>query len=1406
MSTKRVEMSGAWKEPVRYGIALMVLVYLAMACAPGLFSHSRSFPVSFSHLSQKDGLSQRVVYCIWQDRAGFMWFGTEDGLNKYDGYEFKVYRQEAGNPHSLSNNYITGFAEDGDGTLWIGTWNGLNAFNPDTGKPVRYMHYPGDKRSLCHPWVTALLIDGRGRLWVGTNKGLCRKEKKGNGFTRFSSRPGEPNSLNHNRVTALCLDGKGNVWVGTGGGGLSCINNDTGDFTRFLHSESDQTTLSSNEITCIYSDKKGVMWVGTNNGLNRYDESKSIFVRFEHKKGNPSCLSHNDISSILEDYNGHLWIGTKGGGLNVYDAETKSFNHYKEVYGNSSSLSHNNVLSLFEDRAHVLWAGTGSGLSKLDGEGKFFFHFQANPLDTTTLYNNNVRTIWEDRGGIVWIGLTGGGLEKMDRRTGRVTHFKADPGNPEALSHNNVRYTFEDSNGRFWIGTNGGGLLQMDRETGKFKRFRHDKNNPNSISIDRVRYITDDRFGNIWIGTQGGGINILNPVTLEFKHIRAGDVKKTDCLNSDVINYIFHDSRGYTWIGTDDNGLNKYDPQTGAFTYYCENPLGKVDNCLSNNTVFCIHEDRYGIFWIGTHGGGLNSLDPRFEWFSFYIQDHGLPNNVVYGILEDDDRFLWLSTNKGLSRFNPATREFTNYTVEDGLQENEFNAFAFHKGHSGLLYFGGINGFNVFRPRDIIDNPFPPQLAITDFELFNRSVGVGETINGRVLLPKSLHRTRGITLSYEENVFSFKFSSLHYASPRSNRFAYRLEGLEENWNYVSDLRYVVYTNLAPGTYTFRVKGSNNDDLWNHDGVSLKLTITPPFWSTLWFRVTVGIFFLFLLFLFVKIRTYRVRKLNSQLENGIKERTRELELANEQTERERNAAQEADRAKSMFLARMSHEIRTPMNGVIGFTDLLLDTKLDEKQFEYVRTIHLSGKSLLSLINDILDFSKIEAGRLSIDSVDFDPEMMAFDVCDLMLPRMGGKQVEMHCHVGDDIPPYVRGDAGRFRQVLVNLVGNAVKFTEKGFIDFTLAIKEQTSTRITLHAIVKDSGIGIPKDKIEGVFEVFQQADETVTRKFGGTGLGLAICKQIANLMNGDVWVESEEGKGSTFHFTARLEKSQKTGTDRKHNKSLRGERVLVVDDNPNNIRLLTRTLQDNGMRVTALDCGDDVLSTLKEGERIDDPFHICILDILMPKISGFDVCRAIRKEDSGISRIPVLAFSSATTARSSRYKEAGFDGFIPKPLQRKPFLEMIRKLLDMDHEEKNVVTQYSVREEAKHSVYILLVEDNPVNQRLAKHLLARAGYRIDIANNGKEAVETFEANPGRYDLIFMDIQMPEMDGFEATRRIRSNGCDKIPIIAMTADAIKGDREKCLDAGMNDYISKPVKREVVYEMVKKWALEK
>ena len=1336
--------------------------------------------VRFEHFSLKQGLSQVSVNCILQDNKGFMWFGTQDGLNRFDGYTFKVFKRDPDNPNSLSHNYVRTMIKDKSGNLWIGTdAGGLDKYNPGTGIFNHYHHDPNDPTSLSHYCVNALFEDSSGNLWVGTYRnGLNRLNRKSGTFIHYIHQPENSNTISSNVIYAICESPPSYLWIGTTNG-LDSFDPKTGTFKHHL----------GEFINCLWPDQqhKYIIWIGTeSNGLYQIDTNTGSIKHYPYDAKNPDGISHPTINTIFQDHTGTLWIGTEGGGLNKFDDQSKTFSHYVYNPQNPQSLNSNSVYSIFQDQGHILWIGTsGGGINKLDPRTTAFHNYSHVPGNPNSLSTNSVGEIYEDRDGILWIG-TDDGLNRYDSNTDTYKHYKHDPENPASISNNYVNSIEKDSlePGILWVGTSKG----LNRFNIKEEKFHHPYHHLDNSSIGAI-YSKPN--GVLWVGTFREGINRINLKSETFIHLQhiPGNLNS---LSDNNVFFIHRHQSGTLWIGTA-NGLNKYNPETQTFKVYFKASEGKTPG-----RVISIWEDQSGILWVGTLGGGLIKFNPFSETSKHYGLKEGLLNNVLNGILQDDNGNLWLSTNEGLFKMDGKTERFDRYDERDGLQSNEFNVGAYHKGYSGRLYFGGINGVTAFYAHQVKNNSHIPPVVMTSFRELNREKNLTPPIS----------EIDQLKLSYKQDVFSLEFAALDFAAPEKNRYLYKLEGFNRNWILAnSTQRISTYTNLDPGVYTFKVKASNNHGVWNETPSCLKILITPPFWRTTWFKllmvllITLGIFFIY------KVRVRSIQTQKKRLEQMVNERTEALKAANDQAERERKAAEDANRSKGDFLARMSHEIRTPMNSIIGFTDMLLETSLDEMQYDYVHTISRSGEALLMLINDILDFSKVEAGLLTLESIPFDPEEVAYDACKMIHHRIGEKQVELLYQIGDKVPLRVKGDPGRFRQVLVNLLGNAVKFTEVGEIELSIAVDKEDADSVTLHTMVKDTGIGIPQDKMDLIFEIFQQVDGSITRKFGGSGLGLAICKQISKLMKGDIWVGSVLKQGSTFHFTAVMKKAEEEQKEKAASKILMGKKVLIVDDNQHNLDILAHTLERAGLNVTGLTQPHEVVPTLKKAFESKDPFHLCILDIQMPDMSGYEVAKQIRSLPTPISSTPLLAFPSSTAVRSKLYQDFGFDAFLPKPARRRELLNMIEQLLDQrkdkkEKEEEVILIPSRVPGEELEPACVLLVEDNPVNRKLAVFILTQAGYQLEVAENGKEAVEKFIRTPAKFDLILMDLQMPEIGGIEAVKIIREKGFTRIPVIAMTAQSMTGDREKCLRAGMNDYVSKPIRKESFLKTVKKW----
>jgi len=807
-------------------------------------------PVEFERLSLAQGLSQSIVEGILQDRRGFLWLATEDGLNRWDGHRFTVFRNVTGDARSLSYNDLKCLLEDRSGAIWVGTFEGgLNRFDPATGDVTRFRNDPADASSLPGNTVRALREDRRGRIWVGTQGGgLAVLDPSTGRFERFRHDARDPSSLAHDDVRALLVDRSGVLWVGTYGGGLDRFD---AERRAFEHVPSGEDAAL---VSALLEDRSGTVWAGTyGGGLLAYDAATGRLARRPRCATLPSPL----VRALAEDHEGHLWVATDGGGLARLDRKTGAVEVHRHDSAVPRSLATDRVWSVFEDRSKVLWVGTyGGGLNALDLGRKRFLHVKHDPRDPSSLGHDIVWSFHEDADGTLWVATDSGGLQRWDRRRNAFRGYRHDPADPASLAHDTVRVVYGDAAGNLWVGTNGGGLDRLDRASGRFEHHRHDPADPASLAHDEIRALYEDRSGTLWVGTYGGGLDRLDRDTGRFVHLRHDPADPTS-LSNDFVRCVLEDGSGAIWVGTQGGGLNRLDRATSAFARWRADPSNAGG--LSNDYVFALHEDSGGNLWAGTYGGGLNRLDRRTGRFERFTAADGLSSDAVYGILEDERGRLWVSTNRGLTCLDPSERTFHAWDVHDGLQSDEFNGGAFYRSARGEMFFGGIEGFNAFLPAEIVVRTDPAPVVLTELLLANRPVGPGRREDGRTLLPRFVGYADGVVLSHEDDVVSLEFAALHFSAPRKLRYAYRLDGFDREWIPAgADRRVATYTGLPPGTYLFRVKAANPDGVWGEEETRLRIVVTPPFWGTWWFRLAAALALLGAVASFLRRRMRTVR--------------------------------------------------------------------------------------------------------------------------------------------------------------------------------------------------------------------------------------------------------------------------------------------------------------------------------------------------------------------------------------------------------------------------------------------------------------------------------------------------------------------------------------------------------------------
>lgn len=1220
-------------------------------------------PVKFSQISTMDGLSQGSVNCILKDKYGFMWFGTQDGLNKFDGYSFTVYRNKPGNPGSIPDNQVRCMYEDDQGNLWIGTLGGgLCYYDRDKDIFIRLKDLGIHSAEIINPAILNIFGDRSGNLWVGTFHNLLLIDRKNKKIRQFQADPADSQSLSNAVVQSVFEDSQNNLWVGTNKG-LNLLNREKGTFTHFFHDDRDPQSISSDRITRIAEDPGGHLWIGTDGGgLNVMNGRRNGFIRYLNKPSDKNSLSNNVVRSLCATTHDGIWVGTEDG-LDLLNELTGQFIHYNKSAFGEGGLSDKTILSLNQGNNGILWVGTSEGgINKYDRNLTYFDLHRRN-ANPNSLSAEMITSFAQDKNGDVWIGTDGGGLNQWKPAANRFIHYLPDPGNKNSLEGSTVlSLLISRKNDCLWIGTYGNGLNRLDLKTKKFRHF-HSGSGPHDLNNASIYALLEDRKGNIWMGTNGGGVNVLNPADgTIIKHRHTDDA---DSISNDYIRSLYEDRQGNIWIGTYSGGISVYDPLSKKFTVY-----NQVVNNLSNQVVYSLWEDSKNNMWAGTMGGGLDRFDPQTKRFVSFNEENGLSSNIINSIIGDDNGYLWLSTNKGISRFNPRTKEFKNYGIYNGLQSREFIVGSGYKIRDGRILFGGINGFNVIDPLEVRENKNPPLCRFTGFYLFNKPAGPG-SINSP--LKKDINAVTGISLNHDQSDFTFTYSALNYTVPENTRYSYILEGFDKTWTDAGRNTRATYTNLPPGDYRFLVKAANNDGVWNDQPTSVIIHISPPFWKTWWAYLTyLTILFIILYIIYRDITNKERLKAQIRMERLTADKMKEL-----------------NRIKLNFFTHVSHELRTPLSLIMDPLRKIIseDVTVAETK-KYSGLMYKNAQRLMKLIDQMLDLRKIEAGHLKLHARPANIVMLTKNIAGLF--NMHAIERNIHYSIStttDELE--VWADQDKFEKIIFNLISNAFKYTaDNGTIMIRITTAKAAGEFAVIH--VQDTGVGIPLHLKDKVFELFYQVEGSRRYENGSTGIGLTLTRELVELHKGHIEVETEPGKGSDFIIYLPLGNQQEMQDEqtpppllsfnaaeypnantypisfqesgaRETDNPVPGHEpaplLLLVEDNKDLREYLKEELSRH---FSVEEAADGLAGYEKALQSVPD---LMVSDIMMPEMNGIELCRKV-KADERTSHIPVILLTAkqADTHQIEGYS-AGADAYVPKPFNLDVLLARIRNLLE-----------------------------------------------------------------------------------------------------------------------------------------------
>ena len=1291
----------------------LVIILLLISSFCNSFSETKNYyNYSFQYYTTDNGLTHNMVDCLMKDSRGFLWIGTWDGLNRFDGYDFKEFKHSDGKK-GISGNFIYSLCEDNYGNIWIGNNRGLDFYNYENNE-FKLVKLGID--SLLSQRVVKIIKTHDNDLWICGDKFIIkiRIDKDGN-ILEKDDNPELTEILNQNNNEINCIyeDQSGGMWIGTDIG-LFHYFPAVKQIESFYHNPESENSLVYNEVIELYGDSKGNLWIGTVLGLSRYNPLSSDFINYVYDENVKSILPHNDVTSFVEDKKGNLIIGTLGG-LSIVNIKTLETQIIKDVQFSKYGLNNAFVNCLLTDNEGNIWVGTErGGVNRFNTLQKGFdliFHV---PGNNNSLNTKIVNSIYEDQNNI-WIGTAGGGLNRINKATDNYFFYTASENDRNSVPNNFISALQKDYDGNLWVGTWGEGigiLKPINVAKGIFNPLRYDPQDNTTLISNFISSFVNDNFGNMWVGTLNG-LDCVDAKTMKIKHFRAQwngvPITEVGCLLFDRYNNL--------WIGTKKALYKVLPDENGTInTEKCEikrivnNPADK--NSISGNYVISLLEDQNGNIWAGTYGDGINLLhmsDSKNGNFRFtrFDESQGMCNNIAYCMEEDSNGYLWISTDNGLARFNPTSGKFRNYYMNDGLLSNQFYWGSSYKSRYGKIYFGGMNGLVSFVPTEVYENIIPLTAQLTEFRLANREVKVNEEYFGKISLTQNICLEDKIKIPYQIKEFSLEFSSLNFTQPEKNFYKYKLEPFDTDWVLVNyKRRKATYMNLKPGTYTFSVMVSNNDLIFNNEPRKLTVVVLAPFYRTSAFQIVTIVFLVFIVLMIIRFRTNNLKRQKDQLEKIVAARTLKIEEQNEelkiQTEnlqsnnslleerqelieiqkkeienhnnqleelvrkrtteliKAKNKAEESDRLKTAFLANMSHEIRTPMNAIVGFSSLLNDTDLtNDERANLISMINSSSESLLHLIDDILDLSMIESNQLKIKFSSCNLNGLIDNVHSAMvlINRNPGLEIRLNNNLRDENLE-INSDVYRLKQVLLNLMNNALKFTDRGYIELGVMKNDEQ-----LSFFVKDTGRGISPEELDIIFERFRKVEDDKNKLYRGAGLGLSISKRLSELLGGSLRVESNRDKGSTFYFDLPFDFVKETVDQKKEQKEKKvnnnqysGKKILIVEDEYSNFIYLETALKSWNIVTFWAKDGEEAIAQISKNKSID----VVLMDINMPKLNGIDALKLIKEKNKNIIVIAQTAF--ARYEDESRIRSLGFDDFLGKPIKVKELIRICDKYL------------------------------------------------------------------------------------------------------------------------------------------------